>query len=125
MTRKMALVCLTLALVLGVSGAAWGQKATVLRVVVVKTDNMAAYVDAIGKGREIMKKLGSPAVTRVWQARFAGPEAGTVVVSIEYPSVAAFAEDYARIGGSAEYQEWLKGLSKIRTIVSDSLYNEW
>ena len=125
MARKIALVSLAVALVMGLSGAAFAQKATVLRVIVVKTDNLPAYVEALGKGNDLLKKLGSSAVIRVWQARFAGPEAGSVVVSIEYPSMSAFTADYNKTNSSAEYQEWLKGLNKIRTIVSDSLYNEW
>ena len=61
----------------------------------------------------------------MWQARFAGPEAGAVVVSIEYPNMAAFADAYAKTSASSEYQAWLKGLDKVRKIVSDSLYTEW
>jgi hypothetical protein len=55
------------------------------------------------------------------QARFAGPEAELVVVSIEYPSIAALAEAYAKTNASSDYQTWLKGLDKVRKIVSDSL----
>jgi hypothetical protein len=77
------------------------------------------------KGKQIMKSLGIQAQTRVWQARFAGPEAGAVVVSIEYPSMAAFADGVAKSNASSEYQMWLKGLDKVRKIVSDSLYSEW
>lgn len=64
-------------------------------------------------------------LTRVWQAKFAGPDAGAMVVSIEFPSMASFAEADAKEHASAEYQNWLKGLDKIRKIVSDSLYTEW
>ncbi len=112
------LVCLA-------SSAAFAQKATVLRVVVVKTDDPAAYAQEIEKGRQVMKSIGVQAQTRVWQARFAGPEAGAVVVSIEYPNMAAFADTVAKTNASSEYQAWLKGLDKIRKIVSDSLYTEW
>jgi hypothetical protein len=48
-----------------------------------------------------------------------------VVVSIEYPSMAAFADGVAKSNASSEYQMWLKGLDKVRKIVSDSLYSEW
>ena len=110
--------------VLGLSSTAFAQKATVLRVVVVKTENVAAYVQELDKGNELMKKLGLQGHVRVWKARFAGSEAGAVVVSVEYPSMAAFAADDAKAGASSEYQAWLKGLDKIRKIVSDSLYGE-
>jgi len=107
------------------SSTAFAQKATVLRVVVVKTDDVAAYVQEIDKGRQVMKSIGIQAQTRVWQAKFAGPEAGAVIVSIEYPSMTAFADAVAKTNSSSEYQAWLKGLDKLRKIVSDSLYTEW
>ena len=96
-----------------------------LRVVVVKTDDPATYAQEIEKGRQVMKSLGIQGQTRVWQARFAGTDAGAVVVSIEYPNMAAFADAVAKTNASSEYQAWLKGLDKIRKIVSDSLYTEW
>jgi hypothetical protein len=46
------------------------------------------------------------------------------VVSAEYPSLADYASDNAKLGANAEFQTWLKGLDKIRKIVSDSLYDE-
>ena len=124
--RKSTNMAVVILLVLAaLSSTAFAQKATVLRVVVVKTDDVAAYVQEIEKGRQVMKIIGIQAQTRVWQAKFAGPEAGAVVVSIEYPSMAAFADAVAKTNASSEYQAWLKGLDKLRKIVSDSLYTEW
>ena len=125
MRRNAAMAVVILLLVCVASSAAFAQKATVLRVVVVKTDDPAAYAQELEKGRQVMKGLGIQAVTRVWQARFAGPEAGSVVVSIEYPNMAAFADAVNKTNASSEYQAWLKGLDKVRKIVSDSLYSEW
>jgi hypothetical protein len=119
----MAVVVLLLACAM--SSAAFAQKTTVLRVVVVKTENPAAYAEELEKGRQIMKSLGVQATTRVWQARFAGPEAGAVVVSIEYPSMDAFADGYKKTSASTDYKNWIKDLDKVRKIVSDSLYTEW
>ena len=123
--RNAAATAAILLLVCAASSAASAQKATVLRVVVVKTDDPAAYAQEIEKGRQVMKGIGIQAQTRVWQARFAGPEAGAVVVSIEYPNMAAFADAVAKTNASSEYQAWLKGLDKVRRIVSDSIYTEW
>ena len=119
-----ALVLLSLVLLLAASTRAMGDDGTVLRVVVVETENVDAYVKELERGKAMLKSLGSPAELRIWQARFAGPQAGSVVVSVEYPSLAAFAEDDAKLKANTEYQTWLKGLDKIRKIVSDSLYNE-
>ena len=123
--RNAATAAVILVLVCVASSAALAQKATVLRVVVVKTDDPAAYAQEIEKGRQVMKSLGVQGQTRVWQARFAGPDAGMVVATIEYPNMAAFADAVAKTNASSEYQAWIKGLDKIRKIVSDSLYTEW
>ncbi len=123
--RNAATAAVILVLVCAASSAALAQKATVLRVVVVKTDDPAAYAQEIEKGRQVMKSLGVQGQTRVWQARFAGPDAGMVVATIEYPNMAAFADAVAKTNASSEYQAWIKGLDKIRKIVSDSLYTEW
>jgi hypothetical protein len=125
MRRNAAMAVVALLLVCVASSAAFAQKGTVLRVVVVKTDNPAAYAQEIEKGRQLMKSLGAQQITRVWQARFAGPEAGAVVVSIEYPNMDAFADAYKKTSASSDYQNWLKELDKVRKIVSDSLYTEW
>jgi hypothetical protein len=125
MRRNAAMAVVALLFVCAASSAAFAQKATVVRVVVVKTDNPAAYAQEIEKGRQVMKGLGVQATTRVFQARFAGPEAGAVVVSIEYPSMDAFADAYKKTSASSDYQNWLKDLDKVRKIVSDSLYTEW
>jgi ABC-type sugar transport system substrate-binding protein len=122
--RKTAFVFVVLTLMLGMSSAAFAQKATVARIVVVKTDNVAAYLQALENGKEIMKKIGITQQIRVWQATFAGPNAGSIVVAIEYPNIAAFADADAKTRADKDYQAWLKGLEKIRTILSDSLYKE-
>ena len=124
MLRKISFALVTVVLFLGMSSAAFGQKTTVVRVVVVKTDNPAAYAQAIEAGKEIMKKAGVSANTRVYQASYAGPNAGSVVASIEYPSMAALADAEMKLRANKDYIEWIKGLDKIRTIVSDSIYRE-
>jgi len=124
--RKATVFSIVIFLVVcALSNAALAQKGPVSRVIIVKTDNLGAYVQQIEKGKTLMKSLGMQGQPRVWRASFAGPEAGTIVVTIEYPSLAALASDYAKVSASSEYQEWIKGLDKMRTIVSDSLYNEW
>ncbi len=98
-------------------------KTTVLRVVTVKTDDVAAYLAELEKGKEIMKKLGVTAITRIWHATFAGPNAGSVLVSIEFPNMAALAEASKELT-NPEYMTWLKGMDKMRTVISDSLLQE-
>jgi ABC-type sugar transport system substrate-binding protein len=122
--RKISFVLVTLVLFLGMSTATFAQKTTVVRVVVVKTDNPAAYAQALEAGKEVMKKAGVTANTRVYQASYAGPDAGAVVATIEYPSMAALAEAEMKLRADKDYLAWVKGLDKIRIIVSDSIYRE-
>jgi hypothetical protein len=98
--------------------------ATVLRVVTIQTDNVDAYLQELGRGQALIKKLGGSAILRVWRARFAGPEAGMIVVSLEYPDMATFAGDEKKVTETADYQAWLKDLAKTRKVLSDSLYDE-
>src|SRR5882672_3895543 len=67
--------------------------ADTLRVVVVQTTDAAAYVKALQDGAAILKSKGSAGRIRAWMATFAGPETGTVVVSIEYPNMEALTKD--------------------------------
>jgi hypothetical protein len=97
---------------------------TVLRVVVVETNNIAEYMKQLERGKAIMKDAGSTPVLRVWQALYAGPNAGQIVVSVEYPGIQAFANDSAKLRKDPTFAAWLKGLEGVRKIVSDSLYEE-
>jgi hypothetical protein len=120
--KKMILFSLLFAAVLfAVSSTV---EATVLRVVVVQTEDPDAYTKSIQQGQELLTKAGSSGKIRVWRARFAGDEAGTVVVSVEYPDLAAIAADDKRMAENAEISAWLKSLDKLRKIVSDSIYTE-
>ena len=115
---------IVLGMMLGMSQAAHAQKTTVLRVVRVQTDDMAAYLQGLERGKSIMKKMGLTQQIRVWRAQFAGPDAGSVVVTIEYPDMASFAAAEAKTSADPEYQEWLKSMLRVRKVTSDSIYRE-
>jgi hypothetical protein len=62
---------------------------------------------------------------RAWRATFAGDATGAVIVGLEYPgSLADFATAWQKIQEDKSVSKWLSGLSGLRRIVSDSLYNE-
>lgn len=123
---KFKIIALLLASILlaPVSATLAAAERVALRVVVVKTDNLDGYLKELEKGKAVLKRLGSTGQIRVWRARFAGHDAGAIAVAVEYPSMSAMAKDAAMIDADAEYQAWLAGLNKIRTVVSDSLYEE-
>ena len=98
--------------------------ADTLRVVVVQTTDSAAYVKALQEGAALLKAKGSQGKIRAWVATFAGPETGTVVVSVEYPNFESLAKDTGLMRSDADLKAWLQSLGKIRKIVSDSLYEE-
>ncbi|HXT77509.1 MAG TPA: hypothetical protein VN780_14555 [Candidatus Eisenbacteria bacterium] len=124
MLKRTLFALMSLAILLGVTSTASAQKTTVIRVVIVKTDNPAAYAQALEEGKAIMKKAGLPTNIHVYQATYAGPDSNAVAVSIEYPSMVALAEAEAKLRADKDYATWIKGLDKIRTIVSDSIYRE-
>lgn len=99
-------------------------QAVTLRVVKVESPDVTAYAKAIEQGQQLFKSKGSQVTLRVWKARFAGGEAGTVVVTAEYPSLEALAKDDALMKSDAALRSWLAGLDRVRKIVSDSIYEE-
>jgi hypothetical protein len=124
MFRRIAVLAVMSALSMGFAATALAGSSVVLRVVTVKTDNAAAYVQEVDKARQIIKRLGLSVQTRAWRATYAGPNAGTVIVSQEYASLAAFADAMTKANADPEYSQLIKGLDKIRTVQSDSLYSE-
>jgi len=122
--KRTLFAVISVAILLGLSSTASAQKTTVVRVVVVNTDNPTAYAQALEEGKAIMKKAGINETIHVYQATYAGPNAGSIAVSIEYPSMVALAEAEAKLRADKDYVAWIKGLDKIRTIVSDSIYRE-
>ena len=119
MKFKTGLIGLAAALLL--AGAA---NAATMRVVVVETADVAAYAKALEDGKVLLKKKGSPAAIHLWFGRFAGPDAGHIAVTIEYPSLEALAKDDALMRSDPELSAWLERLGKIRKIVADSIYEE-
>jgi len=115
---------LSVTAMLGMFALVSSAEATVLRVVVVQASDATAYMNDLAKIRATLARLGSKSTMRVWRTRFAGPDAGAIVVSIEYPDMVTFAAEDAKILKDAEYVSLIKGLDRVRKIVSDSLYEE-
>jgi hypothetical protein len=99
-------------------------EAAALRVVVFQAADADGYLKSIEQGRALLKSKGSTGTIRVWRARYAGPEAGAIVVSIEFANLEALAKDDAMMAADPEVRAWLQGLDKLRKVVSDSVYLE-
>jgi hypothetical protein len=99
-------------------------QAATARMVVIQTSDTATYVQAIAKGQALLKSKGSPAVLRVWRAQYAGDKTGSIVVSVEYPDLAALAKDNTMMATDPDLKAWLQSLDKLRTVQSDGIYQE-
>ena len=124
MFKSIASLALMVVLGFAASNGASAQVKGYLRVIVVSTEDISRYAQELDNGRRILKRLGISVQTRVWHATFAGPEAGSVVVTQQYESFAAFADAAKKTGADAEYSQWIMSLDNIRKIASDSLYQE-
>lgn len=107
------------------SAPAHAADGSTLRVVAVETANPQAYAEEIKKGKAIIAKVDAKFTMRAWRATFAGERTGAIAVAVEYPGdLAAFAAAWTRLVSDPAVSDWLNGLSGLRTIASDSLYQE-
>ncbi len=96
----------------------------VARVIVIQTNDVSAYLHEVTALQELFKKAGSPLNLRVWRATFAGNEAGTIIVDIEYPNFAALAKGYELQRTNPDIVAAMKKIGGMRKIVSDNLYEQ-
>ena len=120
----MKTLSMVFAVVLGLLAMAGGAQAAVMRVVVVQTTDVAAYTTELAQVQAHMTRLGGTATIRAWRARFAGSDTGSIVVSVEYKDMADFAAIDAKMRDDAANVATMKNMDAIRTIISDSLYDE-
>ena len=122
---KRLIASVLLGLTLSLSTAVFADGHSTLRVVAVDTDDAAAYITQLKEGSRLIKKIAPKMTMRAWRATFAGDATGAVIVGLEYPgSLADFATAWEKIQEDKAVSKWLSGLSGLRRIVSDSLYNE-
>jgi hypothetical protein len=95
----------------------------VMRVIVVQTADVSAYIHEVETLQGLLKKSGQAATLRVWRATFAGPDTGTIVVSVEAANLAALAKIDDMIRSSPEIAAEMKKINGMRKIVSDSVYD--
>ena len=114
-----------LMLVATVSAPILADNHSTLRVVTVATEDADAYIVQLRKGKKMMMGIDSMMQMRAWRGTFAGEAAGSIIVSLEYPgSLSAFAAAWEKTLADKDMSAWLNGLSGLRELVSDSLYQE-
>ena len=115
---------------LGVVGLALGSTAalsasTTLRVIAVQTSDIKTYRHEVETLQGEFKKEGLPVTLRVWRATYAGPDTGTVIVTVEVPDLATLAKtEDAVMKPNSALAAAMKRIESIRKITSDSLYEE-
>jgi hypothetical protein len=120
--RKILLSVLTaagLALAVGSASAA-----PIARVISVQVTDLKAYAHEVDVLQGQMKKAGVAVTIRIWRARFAGSDAGTLIVAIEMPDLATLAKVDELQKSNTEIAATMQKIGALRKIVSDSLYEE-
>jgi uncharacterized protein (DUF1330 family) len=69
--------------------------------------DMPKFLELNKRMGEIAQKYGDAGKARFWINAIAGPESGTVIVTVEYPSMVAFAQSTAKVQASPEYQKFM------------------
>ena len=115
---------------LAVVGLALGSAAalsapTTLRVIAVQTPDVKSYRHEVETLQGEFKKEGLPVTLRVWRATYAGPDTGTIIVTVEVPDLATLAKvEDALMKPNSALGATMKRIDAIRKITSDSLYEE-
>ena len=116
--------------VLAVMGLALASNAafsasTVLRVIAVQTPDIKTYRHEVETLQGEFKKEGLPVTLRVWRATYAGPDTGTIIVTVEVPDLATLAKiEDAVMKPNSPLGATMKRIEAMRKITSDSLYEE-
>lgn len=92
--------------------------------VAVKPGKLDDYLARVKSAMAISTRLGNPGRIRVWQAEFAGENAGAVGVGMEYADVASYVSAQEKLAADAEWQKAVAGLDEVRSLAGRTLYQE-
>ncbi|MEY2853336.1 MAG: hypothetical protein RL030_468 [Pseudomonadota bacterium] len=96
----------------------------VLRVIIVQTADVPAYVRELETLKSIYKKHGLDITVDAYQATYAGPEAGSVAVTVQVANLAALAKMNEITRTQPDVVAEMKKIGAMRKIVSDSVYEK-
>ena len=122
--RLLSLAALGIALAVPAGSLAQQASPAVTQVVAIdtngKTDMILGEAEA---NKKIFERLGIKATRRYMQASLAGPNAGTFIVIIEYPSLSALAAAQEKLANDADWQKYIdKIIDAGMTIESNSIW---
>jgi hypothetical protein len=98
----------------------------VLQVVTVdvKPGMLEQYRKQVSKLAGVFESVGSKARVQMWDTTQGGEDTGQILVGIEFPNAAAWAEDTGKAQGTSEWQKIMEGLPAMRTVVSSAMWKE-
>ena len=118
-------VSLAAFVVLGAANGASAQSPIINLIAVDDNGDLPGVLDIVKRARAINERLGTPGMTRVWQATLAGDEANSVVIGVEYPSLEALAQAQAKQVGDSEWQKLIEDVqAKGISVTSNSVWQE-
>ncbi len=121
--KKTWLLCLGWGLALA-AAAGSSTAAPIARVIVVETSNLPAYLHEVETLRAQFRKAGLPVTLRIWRARYAGSQTGTIIGTIEVPDLATLAKVEAARKSNPDIGATMERVEKLRKLTSDSIYEE-
>jgi hypothetical protein len=123
--RAIVLVCAMASLVAGSTSYA-GHHEPVLQVVAVKVKPgmLDKYRKEVKKLRGVLERIGSEATVRMWSNNQGGPDAGTILVALEFPNAEAWAADSPKMQADKAWQDVLGDLHKLRTLEGSSMWRD-
>ena len=119
----LSVLALAFSLILGVAQASAQEAPKVINVLAVDTGgDTDKFLGFAKRAREITEKNGGTGNQRVWLSTLAGPNTGTVIVAVEYPSMVSMAQTQAKVNSTPEWQAFIGDFQKSgMRVVSSSL----
>jgi len=125
--RVVVLVSLSLVLGLGVAAPVVAQGPPVLQVFLVEVapKDVDGYMAQLKEAQTIVGKLGLSGF-RVFQSTAAGPQTGSIIISVESKDMMDLAKNQAKLQADPGWRNWVAKSQKsgLGTIVSNSLMVE-
>jgi len=118
------IICISAVFAFALGSGSTLAASSIMRVIVIQTADLKGYIHEIETLRSQFKKAAIPVTVRAWNARFAGPDAGSIVVTVEMPDLATLAKVDEAQKTNAEISATMQRIGALRKILSDSLYEE-
>jgi hypothetical protein len=97
----------------------------VMRVVIIQTSDLKTYTHELSVEEGMLHRAGVNCTFKVWEAHYAGPETGTVVVALQFANW----DNFTRYLSAGKMHpdlgaQMAKFNPSLRKVVSDSVYLE-